>query len=167
MHAHTIYTININGSSEAIKKIGQVLHDTIKDVEFEVSNSFEINHTYDCVFEDEIEDLVESMAKAAPDTIFTVEGTIDTSETAGEYKDFRFELNNGKLTGQFSDWYVEDYMENFEDYEDFIQFSDFEDITEEEYNKFKTWEWLYTLETDNGNIYSDNVPLGELFEISF
>ena len=58
-------------------------------------------------------------------------------------------------------------MEAFEDYEDFTQYTVYENVTEEEYNKFKTYEFLYTLETENGDIFSDHVPLGEPFQIAF
>lgn len=167
MHAHNDYKITIQGHDAAVEAIGAVLKSTITDVEFDVGFTIEIEETYECVFEDEVCALVESMAKAAPDAGFVMEGVIDTSESAGEYKNFRFQLADGKLTGQLSDWYCEEWMENFEDYEDFTQYSVYENVTEEEYNTFKTYEYLYILETADGDIFSDHVPLGEPFEIKF
>lgn len=167
MHAHNNYTITIQGGNAAVLAIGQVLKNTITDVEFDVSAVIEIEETYSCVFEDDVCALAEAMAKAAPDAGFVMEGVIDTSESAGEYKIFRFELANGKLIGQFSDWYTEEWMEGFEDYEDFIQYDVFEGVTEEEYDTFKTYEFLFILETEDGDVFSDHVPLGAPFEIQF
>lgn len=167
MHAHTDYKITINGSEDAVQKIGQVLKSTITDVEFDVGAIINIDETYKCVFEDEVCELATNMAKVAPDAGFVMEGVIDTSESAGEYKNFRFELSGGKLCGQFSDWYTQDWMESFEDYEDFTDCIEYENVTEEEYNKFKTYEFLFTLETENGDIFSDHVPLGKPFQVAF
>ena len=164
MHAHTNYTITIYDDN-AINAIGAVLKDTINDVEFDIGATIEIRETYACVFDEEIRELAKAMAKAAPDASFKMSGVIDTSETAGEYMDFCVELKDKKLTAAFSDWYLEDCMECFEDYEEFCE--SVMECTEEEYAIYREYEFLYTLETENGDAYSDHVPLHEPVEIDY
>ena len=165
MHAHTDYTIQIHGDDAAVQAIGAVLTATITDVEFDVEPTTIIEETYDCVFEDEVVALAQAMAKAAPQASFVMTGIIDTSESAGEYMDFRIELAGGKLTAAFSDWYLSDWMGNFEDYEDFCDCV--MECTEEEYEVYCGYEFLFTLETDEGNVYTDHVPLHDPVEIAF
>lgn len=165
MHAHTSYNISINGSDAAIAAIGAVLTAAITDEEFDVGATIHIEETYDCVFDDDVIELAKAMAKAAPDAAFVMDGVIDTSESAGEYMDFRIELMGGKLTAAFSDWYLEDCMDCFEDYEDFCDCV--MECTEEEYDRYKTYDFLYTLETDDGEVYTDHVPLHDAVEVAY
>lgn len=145
---------------------GKNRHDikkAITGVEFEVRREMEICETYECVFPEDVAYLALEIAEAHPET-FEMCGVIDTSASAGEYMKFHFSYVNGVLTEKMSDWYVEEYMEDYEDYEDFTQYSVFEDVTEEEFNLFKTYEYLYILETKDGNVFSDHVPFSVVRE---
>ena len=84
-------------------------------------------------------------------------GTIDTSYTAGEYMDFEISFSEGKPAVKVSDWYLETAMESYENYEDFCDC--FFECTEEEYDAVKNCEFVYVLETDNGEVLVDKVPL--------
>ena len=165
MHAHTGYDIVINGNEKEIDAIGDVLLETITDADFDVGATITIDETYDCVFEDDICELAKEMARAAGTASFEMSGVIDTSESAGEYMDFRFEFTNGRLTAAFSDWYLSNCMECIENYEDFCEFV--MDCTEEEYKTYCEYEFLYTIETSEGEVYSDHVPLHDAIEITY
>ena len=165
MHAHTNYNISIQGSENEINAIGEVLKKTITDVEFNVCDTMTITETYTCVFDDEVCALAKAMAKSSPNASFVMSGVIDTSESAGEYMDFRFELKNKKLTASFSDWYLVDCMEDYEDYEDFCDCV--MECTKEEYESFCEYEYLYTIETSGVNVYSDHVTLNKAVEITY
>jgi hypothetical protein len=165
MHAYTSYNITINGGEEAIHAIGNVLTDTITDVDFDIGNVIEIEDTYDCVFDEEVCALAKAMAKAAPDANFVMEGVIDTSESAGEYMDFRMELVDGKLTAAFSVWYREAYMDDFEDYEEFCECV--MECTEEEYDKFCEQEFIFILQKFDGDVVVAEVPLENVEELDY
>ena len=88
---------------------------------------------------------------------FTLEGTIDTSFTAGEYMDFQFVVTGDSVAVRKSDWYCEEAMDSFEDYEDFCD--GFFECSEEEYETLKDCEFVYLLETAAGDVLATEVPL--------
>ncbi len=90
-------------------------------------------------------------------TGFSLSGVIDTSYTAGECMDFRFDCAGGSIAAKASDWYVETSMDSYESYEDFCE--GFFDCTREEYEIIKGCEFVYILETGDGDILSCDVPL--------
>ena len=159
MDAFTTFNVTINGNSDSINKIGTAIKETIKDVDFEIAKEMLIEETYDCVFEEDLCELAKSIARVAGNASFEIKGHIDTSASAGEYMDFLIQLQNGKLTAQFSDWYVETCMESFDDYEDFCE--GFFECSQEEYDKFSDCEFVNIIEAAEGDYLSKDVPLGE------
>ena len=157
MDAFTTYKIVINGDSEEIKAIGEFLRDKISDVEFEIGNEMEIIETSEVVFPEEVSDLAIEMAEKF-DVSFEMSGLIDTSLSAGEYMAFKFVYKDGTLWEQHSDWYIEDNMDQWESFEEFSD--SFEGMYDEAtYERFKQSGFMYTLETKEGDILSESVPL--------
>lgn len=163
MDASANYQITIKGTGDEIEKIGSALKETIKDVEYVVDEHIEIDRTSDCVFEDEICELAKVMAKKAAKASFVMEGVIDTSSTAGEYMDFCIKFDGKTLSASFSDWYLEDWMGKFDSYESFCdEFCETDCVfTEDDYSRFKEHEFLFTLETEDGDIFVTEVPLND------
>ena len=89
---------------------------------------------------------------------FEMSGLIDTSLSAGELMDFKFVFENGVLLEQHSDWYIEDNMDQWDTFEEFDESFDgaYDEAT---YEKFKKCGFMYTLETEDGDVLSENVPL--------
>lgn len=90
-------------------------------------------------------------------TDFVLAGVIDTSAEAGECKDFELTCKNGSITAKASDWYVEEAMDSYESYEDFCD--GFAECSREEYEKIKDLEFVYLLQTSDGEVLSGEVPL--------
>lgn len=86
-----------------------------------------------------------------------LEGTIDTSETAGEYMDFCVFSDNGQIKVKCSPWYMEICMDDIDDYESFCDIAG--DCTEEEYAFAGEKEFVYILETAEGEELADDIPL--------
>ena len=75
-----------------------------------------IEETNQVVWLDDIVEMAKDAAKAANGiTSFTIGGTIDDSESCGQYMDFLIEYKDNALTVQSSDWYYEAEMETEED----------------------------------------------------
>lgn len=160
MNAYTTYDIEIKGSDAACESIRKILKNRITDVEISSGNSTHISQTRACVFEEEIIELAKSLARAsAGEASFLMSGYIDTGESAGELKDFEISFEKDKLRASFSDWYIDTSMDSYKNYEDFRE--SFFECTEEQYEAFKDKEFVYILETDEGEILSDTVPLSE------
>lgn len=157
MNAFTTYKIIVNGDLNQIQKVGEFLKSKITDVEFEIGKEIDINETCDIVFPKDVSELALNMAKIV-DVPFEMSGLIDTSFSAGEYMDFKFIYQDGVLFEQYSDWYVEDCMDQWDSFEEFNE--SFDGVFGEEvYEKFKKCGFMYTLETDDGDILSETVPL--------
>lgn len=159
MHAYTRLNFKIDGNKDSIKSLVAVVRETIKDVTIGESSEFFVDNTYDCVFEEDIEKLVVAMSTKEPDVSFVVNGTIDTSESAGELRDFIVTYKDKNLIVEYSDWYIETWMESYDDYEDFCD--SFFECSEEEYLKLKEYEFVYLLEASDGDKLSDAVPMIE------
>ena len=100
---------------------------------------------------------------------FVITGVIDTSYTAGEYMDFRFEYKDGKLSGKYSDWYQHGDLDDFETYEEMVENLEYDirenglSITKEEFEYYKDKD-CFILETENGFQFSATVPLVYTYE---
>ncbi len=89
-------------------------------------------------------------------TDFLLTGVIDTSDFAGECKDFSLCCKGGIITAKASDWYIETSMDSYEDYEDFHE--DFEEITKEEYAQICDCDFIYEIEEKDGVRIAGEVP---------
>ena len=87
----------------------------------------------------------------------SLEGTIDTSETAGECMDFQIILSDGMINVKCSPWYIETCMDDVDDYEGFCDIVG--DFSEEEYDSVKELEFVYILETEAGDKLSSDIPM--------
>ena len=87
----------------------------------------------------------------------SLEGTIDTSETAGECMDFQIFLSDGRIKVKCSPWYIETCMDDVDDYEGFCDIVG--DFSEEEYDSVKELEFVYILETEAGDKLSSDIPM--------
>lgn len=156
MHAHSTYTIKIDGSTEDIKKATAVLAIAFDDESIFGKDSIEIEETYQFVFVPDIVRLAELMATNAPTiSCFTISGTVDTSESAGEYMDFIIKYENGSLSVQSSCWYLIMYTDEFNDYDEFCEV--YGGYSEEEYEELRKWPH-YILNSGSGDIVTE-VPL--------
>ena len=88
---------------------------------------------------------------------FVVTGTVDTSDVAGEYMDFRLTYRGGAFAAAYSDWYLHCDLEEYEDYEDFCE-TEGDLCTEEEFDEWQGEE-LYLLEKEGAQALVKKVPL--------
>ena len=169
MHAHSTYTIKFNGTPEDIKKVLPVINEKLEyDLE-DVVEEIEVEEEYSLVWLENItNDLAVNMAKIAPELKFTIEGVVDTSESAGEYMDFAISYIDGEITEKSSCWYVMMFMDDFEEYEEFCEEYCDDDgeplYSEEEFEKFKEHMDWFVLESGDGAIV-DAVPLEDIRKI--
>lgn len=87
----------------------------------------------------------------AVDCDFVIDGTIDISETAGEYMDFRFENNGGKTNCYCSDYYVDFNKAEYASFEAFRE--EFGDRYTKEYFDELSDENFYLIQEDGENNY--------------
>ena len=116
MHAYSSYTILLKGETKELEHPLAVLrecfkgdkYNTIPEFPSGTSNSLEISisGTYEVVFLDDIVDMAKKMAAAAKKISFSIGGTIDTSESCGQYMDFDISYEGGVLTVESSYWYA-------------------------------------------------------------
>ena len=110
MHAHSDYTIKLIGTEHDRKKaaaiLGELLQENFDEAGFVETGVAEIEETYEVVFFEDIVDMAERIAGAAANAELTIEGTVDTSESAGEYMDFDISCKAGQMTTRSSDWYL-------------------------------------------------------------
>lgn len=158
MHAYSNYTIILVGAEDEIKKATAVLAVAFHDESLTGKDFIEIEETYQFVWVQDVVKLAELMVKNSPNlSSLTISGTVDTSESAGEYMDFLIEYENGTLSVQSSCWYVILNAEEFADYEEFSEF--YEGYSEEEYEKLRQGPH-YILDSGDGDIVTE-VPLGD------
>lgn len=140
MHAHSDYTIKIIGNDDDKTAIMDVISCKLKDNDkFDEDGVMEVEQTYDVVWLEDIQTLAAEMAKAAKECEFTIEGVVDTSESGGEYMDFKIQYKEGKLTSDSSCWYIEDSTDTYGDnYETYCEEKEYEEgeepITQEEFD---------------------------------
>lgn len=171
MHAHSDYKIEIYGADEEVANVAEVLANAFEKDEFFRFDKTDfirdgvlnVEETYKVVFLEDITALALEMAKAAMGSTFTIEGVIDTSESAGEYMNFLISYTEGELEEKSSCWYMypdsdlEDmtYEEYCEDYGD--------DYSEDDFEKMKKG-W-FIVETKKGDILMETVPLDQVRSI--
>ena len=169
MHAYSMYTIKFDGEPDDIKKVLPIIGEKLGYEIAEVTDSIKVEDETLVWVENITEELAKLMAEAAPSLVFTIDGCVDTSESAGEYMDFSISYCDGKITVASSCWYIYFYGDDYEDYEEFCEeFLDDEDnprFTEEEFEKFRdSDEEMFVLDSGNGDIVSA-VPLDNVREI--
>lgn len=158
MRAYSYYTINLVGTEEEIKKATAVLAVVFDDESLFGKDFIEIEATYQFVWVQDVAQLAELMAKNAPTiSSFTISGIVDTSECAGEYRNFLIKYENGSLSVQSSCWYLILHADDFDDYDEFCEV--YEGYSEEEYEEFKKYTH-YILNSGRGDIVTE-VPLGD------
>lgn len=169
MHAYSMYTIKFDGEPDDIKKVLPIIGEKLGYEIAEVTDSIKVEDETLVWVENITEELAKLMAEAAPSLVFTIDGCVDTSESAGEYMDFSISYRDGKITVASSCWYIYFYGDDYEDYEEFCEeFLDDEDnphYTEEEFDEFcDSDEELFVLDSGSGDIVSA-VPLDNVREI--
>ena len=168
MHAHSRYTIWIEGEATDLGNVASILEECFQEEDViipepvarvsDFSLEIIIEKTYEIVWLKDIVDLAEKMAEVAKNTTFIIDGIIDTSESAGEYMDFRIDYEASVLTVKSSVWYTiigEDIS-----YEEFCEWHD-EAPDEHIYSLEEFESGSYYLERGNGEIVSE-VPLDEV-----
>jgi len=169
MRAYSMYTIRFYGELDDIKKVLPVIDEKLGYEIAEVTDSIKVEDETLVWVENITEELAKVMAKTAPSLKFTIDGCVDTSESAGEYMNFSISYCDGKITAASSCWYIYFYSDDYEDYEEFCEeFLDDEDnprYTEEEFEAFRSSDdELFVLDSGNGDIVSA-VPLDNIREI--
>ena len=159
MHAHSSYLIRVSGTKKEIDSISQVLSESFSDetivIPEPVANTTDyslvvgINETYQVVLLENITEMAEKMAEAAKGSFFSIDGTIDTSESAGEYMDFSITYESKTIEVRSSAWYC--IIGENTTYEEFCEWYD----DEEDGHKFSLEEF------ENGNYYLERGP-GEI-----
>ena len=172
MHAHSDYTIEIKGTHEEKNILADMLYEVFKD---EIFNKFKkeeliesgklnIEGTYEVVMLEDINNMAIEMAKKASASSFTIEGVVDTSESAGEYMDFSISYANGEVVERSSDWYM--YPESdLEDmtYEEYLEEYD-EEYSEEDFNRMQ--QGWFIVETPGKDTVMETVPLDKIRTIA-
>ena len=116
MGAYANYTIRLTGSENEILKATEVFAEQLWDDDLTGEDFITIEETNQVVWLDDIVEMAKDAAKAANGiNSFTIGGTIDDSESCGQYMDFLIEYKDNALTVQSSDWYYEAEMETEED----------------------------------------------------
>ena len=116
MGAFANYTIRLTGTESEIVKATEVLADQLLEDDLIGKDFITIEETNQVVWLDDIVEMAKDAAKAANGiNSFTIGGTIDDSESCGQYMDFLIEYKDNALTVQSSDWYYEAEMETEED----------------------------------------------------
>ena len=158
MHACSDYIIRLIGSEDAIRTATTVLAETFQDESLIGESCITIEETYDVVWVEDIAKLAEVMTKTTPNiSSFTITGTVDTSESAGEYMDFLIKYENNTLSVQSSCWYVLLDTDEFEDYEEFCD--EYEGYSEGEFEEFQECQH-FILDRGDGDIVAE-VPLDD------
>lgn len=155
MHACTDYSIHLTGKKKDITTATSVLAEAFDDNGMIGKRDISLKDSYKIVMVEDITELAVKIAKAAPNISFSIDGTVDASESAGEYMDFRFSFADGNLTRQTSCWYLTIAAEEYDSYEEFCEV--YEDYSEEQFIEFCECPH-YVLDSGDGEIVT-NVPL--------
>ena len=169
MHAYSTYTIKFDGKADNIKKVLPIINEKLKYNIIDVVEKIEVKEEHSLVWLENItNDLALNIAKASPELKFTIEGVVDTSESAGEYMNFVISYDDGEITEKSSCWYVMMFMDNFDEYEEFCEAYYDDDgeplYSEEEFEKFKENMYWFILESGDGAIV-DSIPLENIRKI--
>ena len=97
MIAHAKYTINFYGETEDIKKTLPVIKNTLHYDFSDIPEEMEVEDTSLIWLEEIVDKLAVNMAKAAPELIYTIDGTIETPGS-GEFLDFSISYCERKIT---------------------------------------------------------------------
>jgi len=168
MHAHSDYTIKIKGNNDEKTAVAEAINQHLRgEYGFDKEGIMEVEDTYEVVWLEELQSMAVEMAKAAKGCEFTIEGVVDTSESAGEYMDFKIQYNEGTLASDNSCWYLDDSTETYgNDYRTFCKEREYEEgeepITQEEFEDIVNnhFGYLFTLESGDGDIVFE-VPLAK------
>ena len=164
MHAHSDYTIEVKGTHEEKTVLADMLFEIFKDESYNIFEKdvfidcgvLNIEETYEVVRLEDITNMAVEMAKKAYGATFTIEGVVDTSESAGEYMDFTVSYANGEVEEKSSDWYM--YPESdLEDmtYEEYLDEYD-EKYSEEDFERMQ--QGWFIVETMGGDTVMETVP---------
>ena len=165
MHVMSSYTIRFDGTEAAVQKASAFVSDVFYgDDSFAGEKEIFVEDVdVDYVHVEEIEEFAIELAKAVPDVAFSIDGTVDASEGAGEYMDFLISYKDGKLTSRETEWYITFFGPNYETYEEFCEaYRDGQGkprYSEEEYQQFLQGEW-FVLNSGFGEIVA-KVPLDD------
>lgn len=174
MHAHSSYRITIDSSGDIAKKafsfVVSKFSKSESDTEITIDNNnvIVINDTYDYVFLDEIVDFAKGLNKFLEGILFRIEGMIDTSESAGEYMDFKIQAEGKKITVLSSPWYTVEDINEYECAEEFNDEFDME-LSEKKFKKLlKDCKGgpVFILEGEDDSVdVVTEVPLSDMKEI--
>ena len=135
MHAHTDMTLVISGNLDvdlAVQILSVVANEaTDVDLSFD-DNVLSFEESYRLVWYEDLVAVAISLAKLCEGKVnFEMSGTIDTSESAGEYMDYNIEFKENILWTQCSCWYLRYWgTEDWENYEEFCEeFDESDDIS--------------------------------------
>ena len=140
MHAHTDLKFCFANDVD-LELVGQV-YDTVADAAYDADVGFQDNvlsfaESYRLVWYEDLLEVAKTLARLCKGkTGFVMSGTIDTSESAGEYMDYRFEFKDDVLWTQSSCWYFVYYGTDAWDdnYEEFCkEFDKPEDIDQNQH----------------------------------
>lgn len=168
MHAHTSFKFTADHDTQAAAM--QKLFEVIQDEEPTIHGDyFEIEETYDLVWFDDYVEIMSEFVRDEDCGDFEMEGCVDTSESAGEYMDFRIEYKDGNLTAAWSDWYlIIDAASS--DYEEFCEHLDFSPGSDEakhlwEVNQKEDIYIISSFDDKNGTVLL-SIPLCEPVDVS-
>jgi NAD-dependent DNA ligase len=141
------FIIELSGKQKDMQKVFPIIKEKLPYDEIEEDEEIVVSRTSELIYcEDIAKQLALPMMKAAPTLKFSINGVTDTSESAGEYQDFRIEYANSKLNVFYSSWYISMFAANyFDDYEEFCEeYCDENEkplYTEAQFEKFAEEEW--------------------------
>ena len=184
MHAHTSLTLSFSDDLELdlAGQVREVVENAANDVNvyFESDGSLNFEESYALVWYEDIVDVAKVLAGLCKGkTGFVIDGTVDTSESAGEYMDFYISFKDDVLSCESSPWYLcyngTDCWDD--DYDTFCEeFDRPEDVengvhtySEEFFNALKTNDEWYTT---NGfgcdlEIWLDGVHMDEPIQVEY
>ena len=172
MHSHTNFVLTYQkATKEELKAVGEYLENLFssdwfakKEVRADIlveGSSLEITENYTVVYIEDLMEFAENIAKLAPNAEFAMDGTVDTSETAGEYMDFSIEYSDREVVVHYSEWYV--YLGLYDSYEDFCE--EFDEVygehryTEEQFEELMNSDEDWFVIEDSEKTLIRNVPL--------
>lgn len=157
------FIIDLKGVKKDIQKAFAVIKEKLPYDEIKEDKKIVVRNTSTLIYCEDIAKLLAvPMIEAAPDLNFTIDGCTDTSESAGEYQDFRIEYINTKLNVLSSFWYIPMFAENYFEYEDFCEEYCDDDgeplYTEAQYEKFLKEEWSLV----EVNLFDFDLPMSQI-----
>lgn len=163
------YEVSMKGSKSEIMMVTSLLAEKLNDNSMIGKKKIHVedDHFF-CGLED-VQALAVELAKVAGAATFKMKGFIDASASAGEYMDFEITFDGKKFISKSSVWYTELSGEDFDNYEEFCEeYCDDDDeplYTEEQYEAMCEEPW-FVLETEDGDVAVEKVPLTEVEELT-